>query len=163
MQKEEKINFLKYYVKPHNKISRDVEKKDLKTLIKDANILYNLCFTRTGFYNGGFAVAHQQINKKDPLRFFVTHKEEIIVNPVIVKHTKTTVDSQEGCLSFPDKRMITVQRWYKCVVRFQTLSYDEDKKEDILSDFIEKNLKGKDAFIYQHEIGHFDCDYIFET
>ena len=126
-------------------------------LISDAHIMYNLCFTKNELYNGAFAIAHQQIDNKDPLRFYVTNEKDIIINSVIVRHTRHTVNSDEGCLSFPIKKMIVVQRWHKCEVMASTLN----KKGEITKPAL-LQLKGRDSFISQHEVGHFDCNYIFE-
>ena len=155
-EEPKKINFVKYYVKPHNKVAREVTKDDLLDVLRDAHILYNLCYTQHGIHPGGFAVAHPQINDKDPLRFFVTKDEKIIINPAIVRHTNSTVDSQEGCLTFPDKYPIIVQRWNKCEVEYQTL----DKNSE-LTEKERVSLSGLEARIFQHEIGHFDGNLIF--
>lgn len=154
--KKEPVDFLKYYVKPHKKISREVTDKDLKRVAEDAHILYNLCHTQHGIYRGGLAVAHQQINDKDPLRFFVMHTKELIINPVIINHTKSTIDSEEGCLSFFNRPQKIVQRWNKCEVEYQTIT-----EEGILSDKIKIDLSGKESKVYQHEVDHFDCKYIY--
>jgi len=154
-------DFVKYYVPPHRKISREVTEKDLNRVKEDGHILYNLCFTQRGpHYKGGFAVAHPQITKKDPLRFFVIYDKRIIINPVIVNHTNSTVDSEEGCLTYPDKPMITVQRWNKCEVEYQVFGEKDDKL--VLSEKIKQNLSGKDAKIFQHEIDHLDAKYIYD-
>jgi len=144
------------YVKPHEKISRDVTNDDIKRVKADAKIMHKLCFTPVGNYRGGKAVAHQQICKNDPLRFFVNKENEIVINPVIIRHTKVTIKSNEGCLSFPTLRQIDVDRWHKCEVEVQTLT-DDGK----LSEKVVVKLSGTDSFIVQHEIGHFECEYIF--
>jgi peptide deformylase len=156
-KKEEKINFLKYYVKPHKKISRIVEESDLKTILKDGHIMYNLCYTQCGKYGGAKAIAHCQINDKDPLRFFITKDEKIVINPVITRHTRHTVDSLEGCLSYPDREMIVVQRWNKCEVKYLTL--DDDGKKMIE---VEESLSGTDAKVFQHELDHADGTTIYD-
>jgi len=155
-KKQKPVDFIKYYVEPHKKISREVNDGDLKRVMKDAHIMYNLCFTQRGMFPGGFAVAHPQINNEDPLRFFVTCDKEIIINPFIKNHTKTTVNSVEGCLSYPDRERITVQRYNKVTVSYQVLSGD-----GTISERIEKNLNGQMAKIFQHEIDHFNGKTIF--
>ena len=156
-KKEEPIDFLKHYVDPHKKISREVGEDDLERVLKDAHILYNLCFTQSGKYGGALAVAHQQINDKDPLRFFVTKAKKVVINPKIIRHTQHTVDSMEGCLSFPSLEMKIVQRWNKCEVKYFTIDGDGKK-------LIEKveNLNGREAKVWQHEIDHMDAKYIFK-
>lgn len=153
--KVEAKDFLSRYVKPHPFMSRVVTEADIERVKEEAHVLYNLCFTYHGLHSGGFAIASSQIDDKDPLRFFVTAEKEIIINPEIIKHTSTKVDSREGCLSFPNSGPTTVQRWNKCTVRYQTL--DGDK----LSDFIEEDLTGRRARIYQHELDHMNAIYIY--
>mgnify|MGYP000922329826 FL=1 len=129
----------------------------------DAHIMYNLCYTQIGIHPGGFAVAHPQIDKKDPLRFFVTKDKEIIINPEITNHTKVAVDRLEGCLSFPMNNPITVKRFNKIEATFQTIKPDDLNKKMILSDKIKISLNGVEAQIFQHEIDHFEGKYIFKT
>lgn len=145
------------YVKPHNKKSRKVTNKDLQDVKEDAIILFMLCNTKHGIYPGGLAVAHPQIDSKDPLRFFVINTSEVVINPVITNHTRHTVDSEEGCLSFPDKKPIIVQRYNKIQVEYQTI--DKDFK---LTKVIKADISGKRAKVFQHEINHLDSVYIFK-
>jgi peptide deformylase len=149
-KKEEKIDFTKYLVKPHKKKSGKVTEKDIERVIKDAHILYNLCHTQIGMYPGGFALAHPQIDDKDPLRFFVSREKEIIINPEIIDHTKVTVEKIEGCLSYPDLPPKTVERYNKITVEFKVLTTDGK-----ISEKKTLNLGGKMAQIYQHEMQHF--------
>lgn len=159
-QKDEIVylkDFLKHYVKPHRKKARNVESTDLPTVIRDSHILYNLCFTRQGNQAGALAVAHSQINDKDPLRFFVIADKNLIINPVITRHTKSLVKSEEGCTTYPDEKMIEVDRWNKCEVDYQTLELDGK-----LTEVKHENLDGKMAKIFQHEIDHLDARYIYD-
>ena len=103
------------------------------------------------------AIAHQQIASTDPLRFYVTKDKDIVINPVITRHTNHTVDSREGCLSFPDQIAKIVQRWNKCEVIAITLDDDNKFTEPEVLE-----LSGRDAFVCQHEIQHFNCEYIFK-
>jgi peptide deformylase len=153
-KKQEPVDFLKNYVAPHNKKSREVKEEDLEVVVRDAHILYNLCFTQRGPYCGGFAVAHPQINDEDPLSFFVTSEKEIIINPVITNHTKVFIKSEEGCLSFPDRLEIDVDRYNKCTVKYKTLKFNGDGTV-VLSEEMEENLSGKRSKIFQHELQHF--------
>ena len=158
-KKQEPVDFVKHYVKPHKKISRPVTKDDLTKVIEDAHILFNLCYSQHGMYPGGYAVAHSQINDTDPLRFFVTNQREIIINPVIVRHTAVKVDNEEGCLSFPDRTPIMVPRWNKCEVEFVTI---DTTKDSGFSDLIKVQLSSKIARIFQHEVDHMDAIYIYD-
>ena len=152
-KKEEPVDFLKHYVKPHNKVARDVTKEDLPVVVAAAHIMYNLCYTQNGFYPGGYAVAHSQINDTDPLRFFVTSQREIVINPVITRHTAVKVPSEEGCLSYPDRMPVMVPRWNKCEAEFITL---DTEKDNGMSDKITIQLSGKMAKVFQHEVDHMD-------
>lgn len=168
--KEDQINLLELYVKPHKKIARVVTEDDVKTVMKDATNMVKLSRMGRGYYQNAAAIAHPQINDKDPLRFFVLKDGFLIVNPEIIEHTRHTIDSQEGCMSFPSELMITVQRFNKIKVRFQAFITDpNDENKVILSEFREEDLSGKLAKIFQHEIHHlngvniYDEDYSPET
>lgn len=146
---------LKIVVKPHLKKSRGVKDEDINTVVKDSKILYELCFTSSGLFNGAFAMHHSQINDKDPLDFFVTADRKIVVNPVVLKHSNYTTDSKEGCMSFPDKPQRIVPRWHKMEVEYQTIMVDPENKDGFkLSSKIQESLAGKDSFVWQHEIDH---------
>lgn len=161
-EKKKSEEFLARYVKPHDKKSRLVTEDDLSYVLKESHVLFNLCFSGNGKYPSGFAVAHPQIEDKDPLQLFVTQDKRIIINPKIIKHTNHTVDSLEGCLSYPDKEMIIVQRWNKCEIEYYTVERDGEK-------LIKKteNLSGKESKVFQHECQHlgispYDKLYIYD-
>ncbi len=156
-QTEEEKELVKRYVKPHDKLSRDITDEDLLRVAEEAKIMFELCWTPVGLYPGGEAVAHSQIDDKDPLKLFVTKNKEIIINANIVNHTKTTVPRAEGCLTFPDMPFVTVERWNKVTVEYQTITPDGK-----LSDKITENMNGHRANIFQHEIMcHFLNQYIY--
>lgn len=147
--KDDNKKFTDRYVKPHHKISREVKNSDLKRVLVEAHVLYNLCYCQIGLYSGGEAVAHPQIDDKDPLRFFVTKNKKIVINPEILRHSNYEVDREEGCLSFPDRKMIMVKRWQKCDVRYYTIEKDGDTLI-----VVNEKLSGKEAQIFQHECQH---------
>ena len=155
--KEEKVDFAKYLVEPHKKKSRKVTGADIPKVLEDAEILHNLCYTKVGIHPGAFAVAHPQIEKKDPLCFFVTMNKEIIINPEIVNHTKVPVERKEGCISFPNNLPIKVMRFNKIQVKFSTIT-----KGGKISEPVTKDFSGILAEIYQHESQHFEGKYIFK-
>jgi len=159
-------DFVRYYVKPHHNKSRAVTDADMDKVAKAAHIMYNLCYTQRGLYPGGYAVAHSQIAVKDPLNFFATVDKQIIVNPKIVNHVKYTVESEEGCLSYPDNLMIMVPRWHKIEVEYQEIKAQRREGEEgirfILSEVLTKKLSGKEAFIWQHEIDHADGKFVYD-
>lgn len=157
-EEEQAIDFLKHYVGPHNKISRDVTEEDIPRVVEDAHVMYNLCFTQRGAYPGGYAIAHPQINDTDPLRFFVTAGKEIVVNPVITNHTSHTDLKKEGCLTYPNEDQIDVPRYYRMEAEYQTLT--EDGK---LTEKRKIELKGLDAQIWQHETDHLAGKCIYDN
>lgn len=141
-------------ITPHCKKSREVIEKDLNRVRKAIDGMVKLCNTPIGMFQGGYAVAHCQVEKKDPLKFFVTNRGEVIINPVITRHTNQIIKKKEGCLSYADKGMIEVDRYNKCEVDYTTL--DEFPK------IIKGKIDGINSQIFQHEIQHFDGDYIFK-
>lgn len=72
-------------------------------------------------------------------------EEHILINPKITSRSKTMIEVEEGCLSFPDL--------YKNVVRHEkvTVEYTDinGKKKKI-------NAKDIEAVVLQHEIDHLD-------
>jgi len=150
-------------VPPHSKVSRDVVESDIDRVIEEIKVLHQICFTRVGPYAGALAMAHPQIDNKDPLRLFVTADAKIIINPKITNHTKTPVDSFEGCITFPEKPMVKVDRYHKIEVEYITIMVDpEDDKKFKLSSVIHQDLSGKNSYMFQHETDHLDAKYIYQ-
>ena len=145
----EKSSVLTRYVPWHTKLSREVVDEDIVRVVKEAAVMGELCHTQTGPYSGANAVSHAQIDNVDPLRFFVSSSGEIIINPVIVNHTKTPVESVEACTSFPERQPVTVQRFHKITVKFQQLTTDKT-----LSPAREEQFSGPEAKAVQHELEH---------
>lgn len=142
-------------IDPHKKVSREVTEKDIKSVITIAADMAEFCKNPIGNQREILALAHQQIEKKDPMRFFVTQYGDIIINPEITRHTNSTVDSREGCVSFPNEPSIIVQRWNKCEVKYQKI---EDNKLTLCGE----KLSGQEAKMFQHELDHLDAKYIYE-
>ena len=142
-------------IKPHRINSIEVTKKDIKRIKKDSEEMYKLCHTPIGLFRGGFAVAHCQITDKKPLRFFVMFNGQTIINPEITIHTKVKQAHNEGCLSYSDRKETVTMRWNKCLVKFQILVDDKFVEK-------EKELKGIEAKVFQHEIDHFNSVYIYD-
>ena len=158
-----KDSVLRRIVPPHDKVSRVVTDKDIKRVVEESKILHAICFEPMGMYGGAWAMADPQIDDKDPLRFFVTAEKRIIVNPKITRHTKTTVDSSEGCRTFSELPEIIVQRWNKIETEFQSVMVDPDNKEKFkLSGIIKEDFSGFQGFIWQHEIDHLNAKYIYQ-
>ena len=80
----------------------------------------------------------------------------IVINPVIVRHTRHTSQKKEGCLSFCIYEPVTVERWNKIELSYRTI---EDGK---LTGFRRVGLSGKDAQIAQHEIDHMNGKTVYD-
>lgn len=159
---------------PHQVKSRLVEPKDLERVRKDAaemqRIMDVLTQPHAPFSHGIFALAHSQVEEKDPLRFFVintndeTMKREwgedglIVVNPVIVRHTKHPIIHYEGCVTFPSRAPEKVERWHKCDVDMALVTSDGDFIENYGMPML---LSSRIAQIFQHEIDHFNGKYVY--
>jgi peptide deformylase len=148
-------------IEPHKILSREVTGDEVDRIYKDSEAIFPLLNKKHGLYNSATAIAHMQVTTDDPIRFFVLNPaffadiaEIVIINPEIVKHTNNTIDSEEGCISFPNAPQTIVQRWNKCVVEFNVLEFTEDKKPK-MSDRRRENISGKLAKTFQHEIDHF--------
>jgi peptide deformylase len=88
----------------------------------------------------------------------------VVVNPVIMDHTKSPIFKREGCMSFPDndiKEMIL--RYNKVVVTYQTLAKINEESEPTLSKPISENLNGGLAHIFQHELSHLNGVNIYDN
>ena len=136
-------------VPPHKKISREVTNDDIDRVIDDAQKMFEIV------KGSCIALAHSQIENKDPLRFFVT-ADKIFINPVITRHTKAFVNSNEGCRTFTARAAIDVQRHWKIEFDFQNI--DEHK----LSEVQHEKLKSISAFIVQHEVDHLNGKCIYD-
>lgn len=153
MSKEEKETFI---IKPHNTKSREVKDEDMERVLADAKLMIDYCQNPPKEFKVIVALGHSQITKKDPLKFFVTSEGKIIINPVILLHTRHTVDSLEGCVTFPNKPNITVQRYNKCEVEYFIVNKDKEIEK------VTEKLNGLDARMFQHEIDHFEAKYIYK-
>lgn len=170
----DKVKVNKYLLDPHEKKSREVEdiKGDLMMIEIDGYYMYKSLSEPHGFHlRGAYAIAHSQINDSDPLRFFVIRKNlsdtndpnpecEVIVNPRIVRHTNYKHKKAEGCMSFPfTESLAETGRYNKITVEFQTVG--ERDGEMHLSPLQTRELHGLEAQIWQHELDHFNCKYIY--
>ena len=158
--KKEHEELKKRVVKPHNKVSRPVAESDVEKVLKDAYTLRDLCFTEHGLYARAYAMHHAQIESEDPMNFFVLNDGKLIVNPKIIRHTKTTVDSEEGCMTYADLPQRVVERYNKIEVEFQSIE-GEEGKDAKLTEIMKADLSGKDAKIWQHEIAHGLGEYVY--
>ena len=151
------------YCEPHSKKSRWVTVDDLPRVLTDGLDLVAMCNLPRGKYNGGAALAHPQIDDKDPLRFFVLPNGVVVINPVITSHTKTPVEKVEGCLSFPEEDIKkNILRYNKITVVYQTLERLDEKSEPVISKPTTEILGSKIAHIFQHETAHLNGSQIYD-
>ena len=157
-------------VTPHDKVSRLVTEADLPRVFRESEEIYKLLNTQIGIHNRFYAIAHPQIDDQDPLRFFVVNNQMfefhnwpsiVIVNPVILRHTGSFINSEEGCASFSLLPSTIVDRWNKCEVEFSPLEFDENQKPR-LGKRVVRNCHAKVAKVFQHEIDHLDAKYIYK-
>lgn len=159
----EYIRLIGRYVVGHNVKSRWVTSVDISKVLVDAKDLLALISLPRGRHSSVAALAHPQIDDKDPLRFFVLPNGMIIINPIITNHTKYYVLKDEGCMSFSDKDIKNVNRFHKITVTYQTLVENEDpEKEPILSKIETEELSGRPAQVFQHECGHLNGCNIYD-
>ncbi len=154
---------LNRYVKPHRKISREILLGDVDRVVKESVIMWKLCFQPVGLYKSAYAVHHSQIDDIDPLDFFTTADRRIIINPIITRHSNYFVDSEEGCLTYAEEKIITVKRWRKIDVTYVTIMVDSnDESKFTLTGPIKEKLTGQMAWVFQHEISHGQGKYIYD-
>lgn len=144
-------------VDAHRVISRECTDFEAKRIAREAFLMKDF------FGEYTVALAHPQVDDREPLRFFVLRhflldeaRSTVIVNPRITRHSGYTVDSLEGCHTWPGRPHKVVQRWRKCEVQYQVL--DGNK----LSEIREEALVGFKAFVFQHELDHLDGKYCYD-
>lgn len=161
-------------IKAHKKISRLVTEQDLDRVYKESEEIYSMLNKKTGNFHSFYAIAHPQVEDKDPLRFFVLNNltEEfrswnvVVINPVIINHTKQEIDSKEGCATFSYMPENIVKRFHKIQVELNFLEFQKsiiDKEyKPTLGKRIKLDLSGKIAKVFQHEIDHLNAKYIYD-
>lgn len=118
---------------------------EIKNLKSKAKKMAELCCRPHGRKTGAMALAHCQVDKTDPLRFFVMKDGSIFINPKIIER-KGESWSMEGCMSFPYLDDKKVRRAEQIKVTYLDL-----KGEEVTGEFT-----GLIAYIFQHEIDHFN-------
>lgn len=151
------------YCKPHNKKSRWVTEADLDRVVADGKDLVAMCNLPRGKYSGIAALAHSQIEEKDPLRFFILPNGMVIINPVIIDHTKVPVFKSEGCMSYPDNDIKeNVPRYNKITVCYQTLENTAGQPKPSLSKVVTEGHTSGFAHVFQHEVSHLNGHNIYD-
>lgn len=157
---ERKVELADKYVAPHTIAARHIKDEDIQRVLTEATLMHEMCMVGRGEYNTAYAIAHTQICSEDPLRFFVTIKGEIYINPVIVNNSHELHQTNEGCMSYPDEPMKTVTRFKKVTVRYRTISHkvDPTNGESVggyaLTKEITTEFEGMMSQIMQHECQH---------
>jgi len=140
-------------------LSLKCNKEDIKKIIIPLiPEITRLCKKPLGFHKkGALAVAHCQIQKKKPLRFFITVNGFAVVNPHINEYIGKSFFNDEGCMSFAEKTVLRrIRRWKKLIVSFTHIFENGEILEQK-----EVEIDGKLALIFQHEIDHFNGKHIF--
>lgn len=151
------------------KLSKAVDVKQdipmIQALLPD---IIELCKNPIGKFSGAYAIAHCQVEKENPLTFFVIKTGEVIINPVILTKSGRFPHS-EGCLSYKYRPMKKVSRYSNIMVNYISLKKNKlslwrlktHKKREIK--FVKGSKDPKDmlACIFQHEIHHFTNNYIY--
>ena len=126
---------------------REVEKVDQKIIELGQDML------DTMYKNDGIGLAASQVGiLKRAIVYDVRYIQEdgkkeghILINPKITSRSKSMIEVEEGCLSFPDVYE-NVLRHEKVTVEYTDI---EGKKRKI-------NAKDIEAVVLQHEIDHLD-------
>ena len=118
--------------------------------------MVGLCSRKIGVHvDGAIALAHCQIEKENPLTFFVFETGEVIVNPVILDFdVESKFTHMEGCLSLAFRRGRKVPRFNRIKVAFIRIFDRKVVKEK--GEWVE----GIRACVFQHEMDHFENKYI---
>jgi peptide deformylase len=151
------------YVEPHHNKSKWVTAVDIPRVVADGKDLVMMCGLPRGPRQGAAAIAHSQIEDKNPLRFFALPSGLLIINPIIFRHTLYPVFKTEGCLSYPneaDKTM--VRRYNKITVMYQTLEHGEGDSAK-LSGVATEELNGMQANVFLHETDHCNGQTIYDS
>jgi peptide deformylase len=158
-------------VPPHVKVSRPATDKDAGLIMDLAAPMQLLCveLVKKKVFADAFALHHSQITKK-PINFFVLNsanprisemaRNSIFVNCRIINHTNHPVEKMEGCLSFPGRLSVRVERFHKIVCEYQ-YPVRQDNGSYILSEVHTENMSGLLAQIVQHENQHAQGKFIY--
>lgn len=168
VEKREKImseytRLLARYCEPHSVKSKIVTKEDIENVLADGKDLVAMCNLPRGKYSGIAALAHSQIENKNPLRFFVFPTGMVIINPVIINHTKMALLKVEACMSKSDNDPIKIPRYNKITVNYQTFVKEEGSDIPVLSGIMTEEYNGGIGHVYQHECQHLNGFNIYDT
>lgn len=161
---EQRVEVASWFIPPHNIKSREVVDADIERVMKDGQKMLEMCIVGNGVYATASAIAHTQLTKDDPLRFFVFADGMIVINPVILSHTQAFVDRNEGCMSFPGELPKKVLRFNKITAKYQAIAIREKSGEKTyyLSPAVEVTYTGNISNVFQHECGHLNGCNIYD-
>ena len=146
------------FVPPHKKVSRPIVDKDYDFVMEEVKICNAACYVKRGKYPSAFAIAHPQINDKDPVRMFVFANGIYIMNPRVIRYSKTIHMDKEGCLSYSDRDRVNVFRYHKL-----TLDYDIfNPEKKLVKALYPIEATGQNARIVQHELDHLNGVTIYD-
>lgn len=154
-KQEEIANMIARITQENNVVSREVTNDDLDRVIEEGMILHRLCNLPFGPFTGAVVLSHSQIEKNDPLRFFVGQNGTIIINPKITRHTSHKELKQEGCYRFPDQPKRFAERFYRIEWEYDMISVDDEGKKVLIHG--SGDQKGSNAQAAQHMIDHMDA------
>lgn len=100
--------------------------------------------------NGGVGLAAPQVGIWRKVMVFLDNEANYVMalNPFFIPKG-SRAKTKEGCLSIPGEEE-EIKRYKRIKARFWT--FDEDEKPK----FVEWNLMGQSAVIYQHEVDHLE-------
>jgi len=153
---------MKIIIPPHKKISTVV--KNLKEIRQDALDMIELIEKndfKEGVWKQAYALSHSQVSE-NPKTFFVINKtdpqikknfrKKIIINPVILEKAEE-VFNKEACMSMPYRKSAKVKRYRKIKVIYYVPGWFGRLKKKV------ETCVGLKAFIFSHEIEHFNGHY----
>jgi len=123
--------------------------------LEEADSIYQKLLDEVKLYPNAVGLAAVQIGILK--RMFITRPDiehevwDSWLNPKIEIFSRETIQFYEGCLSFPDVKVLT-QRPVQITVTRQRLDGSEDKFA----------IYGEEAVIFQHEFDHLDGKLMFD-
>lgn len=122
-----------------NQVAEQVQGKE------DVTLLATIMLTQVNSLNGAGLAAPQVGVSKRVIVVEIDGKYQVMINPVITRHTQDTKISREGCLSFPKLgTKVPVKRFFKVTVEYFDINWKPQRY----------NLKGFEAYCVQHELDH---------
>ncbi len=132
-----------------------LKKKRENVKIVTTNILNKIySMINTMYYFDGIGLASTQVNIKESIIIINTTNEKkplVIINPKIIKLSKTMIITKEGCLSFPNF-FINIKRSSNIYLSFK------DSKNKVQYIIVDNLL----SICIQHEVDHINGITIYE-